>query len=54
MSVSQANLIVNAAFEDGSIGDLGIVVFDELHMLEDCHRGYDIHSSGDVKLLKSV
>lgn len=45
----QANSVVNAALEDGSIGDLGVVVFDELHMLEDDHRGYDIHNFGDLK-----
>jgi len=50
----QANSIVNAALDDGSIGDLGVVVFDELHMLEDDHRGYDIHSFGGIKLLKSM
>ncbi|KAF8469085.1 DEAD/DEAH box helicase [Kalaharituber pfeilii] len=39
-TIEKANSIVNAALEDGSIGDLGTVVFDELHMLEDAHRGY--------------
>lgn len=28
------------AIEDGSINDLGIVVLDELHMVDDDHRGY--------------
>ncbi len=31
---------MNAAIEEGTIGDLGIVVMDELHMLDDDHRGY--------------
>ena len=31
---------MNSALEDGSIGDLGIVVFDELHMLDEEHRGF--------------
>lgn len=26
--------------EECSIGDLGVVVLDELHMLDDEHRGY--------------
>ncbi|RPB20263.1 P-loop containing nucleoside triphosphate hydrolase protein [Terfezia boudieri ATCC MYA-4762] len=39
-TIEKANSIVNAALEDGSIGGLGVVVFDELHMLEDDHRGY--------------
>ena len=45
---------MNAALEDGTIGDLGVIVFDELHMLEDDYRGYDIHSLCGVKLLKSM
>lgn len=32
--------MINSAIEECSIGDLGIVVFDELHMLDDEHRGY--------------
>jgi Lhr-like helicase len=32
--------LINSAIEDCSIGDLGVVVLDELHMLEDEHRGY--------------
>jgi replicative superfamily II helicase len=31
---------VNAAVEDRSVGKLGIVVIDELHMLADESRGY--------------
>ena len=32
--------MVNTAIEECSIGDLGAVVLDELHMLDDEHRGY--------------
>jgi replicative superfamily II helicase len=31
---------VNAAIEDLSIGKLGVVVMDELHMIDDEGRGY--------------
>lgn len=36
----QANAIINASIEDGSVGKLGVVVMDELHMIDDEHRGY--------------
>ena len=36
----KANGLVNTAIEDSSIGDLGIVVLDELHMINDDQRGY--------------
>jgi len=32
--------LVNTAIEESTIGDLGVVVMDELHMLDDDHRGY--------------
>lgn len=32
--------MINSAIEECSIGDLGVVVLDELHMLDDEHRGY--------------
>jgi replicative superfamily II helicase len=32
--------LINSAIEECSIGDLGVVVLDELHMLDDEHRGY--------------
>ena len=32
--------MVNAAIEECTINDLGIVVLDELHMIDDDHRGY--------------
>ncbi|OJD11744.1 hypothetical protein AJ78_07542 [Emergomyces pasteurianus Ep9510] len=35
-----ANSLVNTAIEECKINDLGIVVLDELHMLDDEHRGY--------------
>ena len=31
---------MNAAIEQCTINDLGVVVFDELHMIDDDHRGY--------------
>lgn len=36
----QANTLINSAIEECTISKLGIVVMDELHMLEDDHRGY--------------
>ncbi|KAG2416949.1 hypothetical protein HFD88_008166 [Aspergillus terreus] len=35
-----ANSLINSAIEECTIGDLGVVVLDELHMLDDEHRGY--------------
>ena len=32
---SQANALVNTAIDDGSIGQLKVVVLDELHMIDD-------------------
>lgn len=32
--------MINSAIEECSIDDLGAVVLDELHMLDDEHRGY--------------
>lgn len=32
--------MINSTVEERSIGDLGVVVLDELHMLDDEHRGY--------------
>lgn len=31
---------MNVAIEDGRIGELGIVVLDELHMIDEENRGY--------------
>ncbi|KAJ9652043.1 hypothetical protein H2198_008705 [Neophaeococcomyces mojaviensis] len=39
-TIEKANLIVNSAIEEGTIDELGVVVCDELHMLDDEHRGY--------------
>ncbi|KAL8738439.1 MAG: hypothetical protein Q9181_000753 [Wetmoreana brouardii] len=33
-------MLVNTAIEQCTIGDLGAVVLDELHMIDDDHRGY--------------
>lgn len=39
-TIEKANMLVNSAIEDGTIGQLGVVVVDELHMIDDEHRGY--------------
>lgn len=39
-TIEKANSLVNAAIEDFSINKLGVVVMDELHMIEDESRGY--------------
>ncbi|RAL00518.1 DEAD/DEAH box helicase [Aspergillus ibericus CBS 121593] len=39
-TIEKANSLMNSAIEECSIGDLGVVVLDELHMLDDEHRGY--------------
>ncbi|KAG9229284.1 P-loop containing nucleoside triphosphate hydrolase protein [Amylocarpus encephaloides] len=39
-TIEKANSLVNAAIEDCTIGKLGVVVMDELHMLDDESRGY--------------
>lgn len=36
----KANALVNTAIESCAINDLGVVVLDELHMINDDHRGY--------------
>ena len=33
-------MLINTAIEECTIGDLGVVVLDELHMIDDDHRGY--------------
>ena len=38
--LGQANWLVNDAVDKGIIDSLGIVVLDELHMIDDSHRGY--------------
>lgn len=47
---NQANALINTAIDDGTISDLKIVVLDELHMVEDSHRGY-IYELMATKLL---
>lgn len=39
-TIEKANMLVNSAIEEGTIDDLGIIVCDELHMLDGEHRGY--------------
>jgi len=39
-TIEKANALVNIAIEDGTVNELGIVVMDELHMIDDDHRGY--------------
>ncbi|KAK2746762.1 hypothetical protein FQN55_005489 [Onygenales sp. PD_40] len=39
-TIEKANSLVNTAIEECKINDLGVVVLDELHMLDDEHRGY--------------
>jgi replicative superfamily II helicase len=33
-------MLINTAIDDCSIGSLKVVVLDELHMIDDDHRGY--------------
>ena len=39
-TIEKANSLVNTALENGKIDQLGIVVLDEMHMLDDENRGY--------------
>ncbi|KIV89160.1 hypothetical protein PV10_08751 [Exophiala mesophila] len=39
-TIEKANALVNSAIENGKYGDIGAVGLDELHMLNDEHRGY--------------
>ncbi|KAF4254785.1 hypothetical protein KXV22_005526 [Aspergillus fumigatus] len=39
-TIEKANSLINTAVEECSIGDLGVVVLDEIHMLDDENRGY--------------
>ncbi|KAA8570497.1 hypothetical protein EYC84_002766 [Monilinia fructicola] len=39
-TIEKANSLVNAAIDDCSIGNLGVVVMDEIHFINDESRGY--------------
>ncbi|EEQ33202.1 DNA polymerase theta isoform 2 [Microsporum canis CBS 113480] len=39
-TIEKANSLVNTAIEECTIDKLGVIVLDELHMLDDEHRGY--------------
>lgn len=39
-TIEKANALVNGAIADGTITKLKVVVLDELHMIDDDHRGY--------------
>ncbi|KAI9720429.1 MAG: hypothetical protein M1812_002935 [Candelaria pacifica] len=39
-TIESANTLVNTAIEECTANQLGIVVLDELHMIDDDHRGY--------------
>ncbi|CAK7266939.1 hypothetical protein SEPCBS57363_002346 [Sporothrix epigloea] len=39
-TIEKANALINTAVEDCTIGNLKVVVLDELHMIDDSHRGY--------------
>ncbi|OCT54002.1 putative DNA polymerase theta [Cladophialophora carrionii] len=39
-TIEKANSLVNTAIEEGKHGDICVVVLDELHMINDEHRGY--------------
>ena len=39
-TIEKANTLVNAAAERNALDGLGVAVLDELHMVDDPHRGY--------------
>ena len=55
-TIEKANAIVNTAIEECAINDLGVVVLDELHMINDDHRGYlmELMASKLLSLERSV
>ena len=55
-TIEKANALVNAAIGDCTINDLGVVVLDELHMINDGHRGYlmELMASKLLTLERSV
>lgn len=40
LKLRQANALLNVAIGENSIQDLGVIVLDELHMIDDGQRGY--------------
>lgn len=55
-TIEKANALVNTAIEECTISDLGVVVLDELHMINDDHRGYlmELMASKILSLEQSV
>ncbi len=41
-TIEKANSLINRLIDDEQIFDLGIIVIDELHMVNDEYRGYII------------
>ncbi|OAP59495.1 hypothetical protein AYL99_06793 [Fonsecaea erecta] len=39
-TIEKANSLVNSAIDEGKSGEIGVVVLDEVHMINDEHRGY--------------
>jgi replicative superfamily II helicase len=40
LKFQQVNSLADTAIEDGKMDELGIVVLEELHMMDDGNRGY--------------
>ena len=55
-TIEKANALVNTAIEECTISALGVVVLDELHMINDDHRGYlmELMASKLLSLEQSV
>lgn len=55
-TIEKANALVNTAIENCTINDLGVIVLDELHMINDDHRGYlmELMASKLLSLEQSV